>query len=596
MKTGIFKRIFIGWIIGLYCVVVGFSTFWNQSIFDTLETKYNELTTKLSVRYNNEKLISVLEELSSKLDGYITKKWISEQNKDYIRFLYDLNRQKISSLKAQNIKTWESGQISKEYKYIIILKAQTKRTSIIPTPITDLVNSGKQLYNTNADFEFYDANEKAVKRVNFTKYYNISSSVVSLLKDMSGIIVSNKDGGYAFVQDYTIETKHPFSSFYTNTTFTNRFVDLDKKYFLENNIYYSFNFDKYQAFTDEYGYYNSTFTQIGIDENKINFMRDSEGRFWYIDAFTKVKLVSKDLVSGVSDIDKFLWVVIDDKRYLTGDTDSEFKRLKDMVPQIVLWAKTNEEKVKKIYAWILGNISYSREFNIEDKKIFSGINTFSSHEWVCDGYVKLMTYMLLYAGINDVTIIRGDVIDAQDFPYIGHAWLKIGDYYYDPTFDDPIGLDKTLSSDKWQFYMLPHDLLYANRFDYADTPESLKTASTETRKDLIERNLYNLTDKYKDSNYLLLKPYIFRKKYGFTYNQKIGIEDLKKLVWNIIQLDNSTIILNGKKQNIQNLKYLYYTTDDISLILESVNYDISNLYVIQTSNGEYRVGYNVTIE
>jgi len=30
------------------------------------------------------------------------------------------------------------------------------------------------------------------------------------------------------------------------------------------------------------------------------------------------------------------------------------------------------------------------------------------------------------------------VIDAADFPNIGHAWLRIDDKYYDPTFDDPV--------------------------------------------------------------------------------------------------------------------------------------------------------------
>lgn len=49
-----------------------------------------------------------------------------------------------------------------------------------------------------------------------------------------------------------------------------------------------------------------------------------------------------------------------------------------------------------------------------------------------------MLYMLNYAGVHDVEVIRGHVIDAQDFPTIGHAWIRIGDRYYDPTFDDPI--------------------------------------------------------------------------------------------------------------------------------------------------------------
>jgi transglutaminase/protease-like cytokinesis protein 3 len=46
--------------------------------------------------------------------------------------------------------------------------------------------------------------------------------------------------------------------------------------------------------------------------------------------------------------------------------------------------------------------------------------------------------MLAFAGIEDIEHIRGYVIDAVDFPQIGHAWVRIGNRYYDPTFDDPI--------------------------------------------------------------------------------------------------------------------------------------------------------------
>jgi len=84
-----------------------------------------------------------------------------------------------------------------------------------------------------------------------------------------------------------------------------------------------------------------------------------------------------------------------------------------------------EEKIQSIYAWILENISYSSDVRLDDEKIFSGVETFKNNEGVCTGYTKLMLYMLFYAGIYDVEVIRGHVIDAADFPQIGHAWVRI---------------------------------------------------------------------------------------------------------------------------------------------------------------------------
>ena len=60
--------------------------------------------------------------------------------------------------------------------------------------------------------------------------------------------------------------------------------------------------------------------------------------------------------------------------------------------------------------------------------------------------------MLSLAGIHDVEVIAGHVIDAADFPQIGHAWIRIGDKYYDPTFDDPVGSTQTKTQENYRFF------------------------------------------------------------------------------------------------------------------------------------------------
>ncbi len=597
MKIWVYKKIllvfcFIGW------VSLGATVSASNSTLESLWKNYDSFIQKLELKYNDAKIVWLLEQLSISLDSMMLKKGISQSKKDYIRFLYDLNRQKITSLQASLTKNGDALQKSKEFKYIIILKSQNA-IKTIPNYIQTLIQKGKSLYNTNSTYEYFDETEKAVKRINFEKFYKVDPQSVELLKDRDGIVVSSKEGDYIFIETYTIENKYPFSSFYSDNSLKSKFIDLDKKYLQEGDTYYTYIFNQYKVFADEYGFYDSTFTRNNINKSDVWFVRDSDGRFGYVDDYKKVKLISDSLLSKVSNKDKFLAIIADDKKYLSWDTDADFRNLERTVWEVVWTNDTKEEKIKKIYGWILDNISYSKEFNIEDKQIFSGIDTFWDHEGVCDGYVKLMSYMLLYAWVTDSEILRWDVIDAQDFPYIWHAWLKIGNDYYDPTFDDPVGLTETLTFNQYRFFKLPRDLLYANRFDFSDTPESIKKASLQEREDLIKRNLSNLVSKYKSDNYLILKPFIFRKKYWFEYNQDIWVEDLKNIITYIQQISNTEIIKDGVKQKIRRFAYSYYTVDDsknIDTILQTVNYKIENLFLLQMPWGEYRIGYNLIIE
>ncbi len=569
-----------------------------ETPFELLEDKYNTFTEKLETRYNITKTVDLLEKLSGSLDTLILKKNISESKRDYIRFLYDINRQKINLLKSADSKSGQDIQKSKEFKYTVILKAQSKRKTT-PKEVLTLMSEGKKLYQTNSVYEFYNEENKEINKVIFKSFYKITPDIIPLISSIDGIIVSPKEGEYIYIENYSLEKKYPFSVFYTDIDLQKRFIDLDKKYVLENDTYFTYIFNQYQVFADEYWFYESTFTRNNVDKATITFVRDSESRFWYVSNFKKVKLIKSSLIWWIMNKDKFLSTIADDKKYLSGDSDNDFENLKRTIDTLIENTDTKDEKIQKIYAWILANISYSREFDIEDKQIFSWIDTFGDHEWVCDGYVKLMTYMLLYAWLDDVEIIRWDVIDADDFPYIWHAWLKIWNDYYDPTFDDPVGLTGTLTYEQYRFFKLPRDLLYTNRFDYADTPDSLKKAPLSEREELIKRNLSNLVSKYEKSNYLLLKPFKLRKDYNIGYNEKISIETVKNILPYIEQLSSTEIIKNWTKQKVRRLGYSYYTVDntkDLEPILQTLNYNIKGLSLIKSIWWEYRIGYDLIIE
>jgi len=49
-----------------------------------------------------------------------------------------------------------------------------------------------------------------------------------------------------------------------------------------------------------------------------------------------------------------------------------------------------------------------------------------------------------------------------DFPIFGHAWVRIGNGYYDPSFD--VSFEK--NGEKQFFYFdIPRELILANRFE-----------------------------------------------------------------------------------------------------------------------------------
>jgi hypothetical protein len=61
--------------------------------------------------------------------------------------------------------------------------------------------------------------------------------------------------------------------------------------------------------------------------------------------------------------------------------------------------------------------------------------TFKNRKWVCTGYSWLFYFFLYYSWVNDVEIVLWKSYNENLWRYIWHAWNKIGDNYYDTTFE-----------------------------------------------------------------------------------------------------------------------------------------------------------------
>ena len=584
------KKIFF--VLISFLLILPVSAFTDQQ--KTLQDSYNVFYSKIDIKYGKEKKIQLLTVYQKTLGDKILDSKSSQVAKDALRFLYDLNYQKILSLQDYWKKTPFVIQKEKELSILYTKKNALHFSGKIPGFIQTLLDSWKKMYVVNDQNEFIDWNK--LKKFFFTQFYTIDDSVVSFLSWKQGIIL--KHGSlYMLVENYTIGEKIPFSTFFSDT-YKTQFITNEKKYILQNNIYYSFIFDKYSIIPEEYGFYKEDYR---IDTTNLIFYQDDKWRFWYLSEFKKVKVISANLLGNVNQLDGFLKNVIDDKKDFQDDTDADFKTLRDLTRKLIIWAKTDDEKIEKIYAWILTNITYTKNLKLDDYRIYSGILTFKNRDGVCDGYSKLMGDMVMLAGITNVESIKWFVIDVPDFPQIWHAWVKIGNNYYDPTFDDPVGSDSNLTFEKYKYYKLPKDLFYTNRYDYADIPEYLKSISLDDRKALVRKNLWEMLSNYLKVNYLLLQPLKFRYFKWIPYDKDISTEDLKKIV-PYYEVDSDFSFQKGtQKKFITNLHF--YTIDKdsaIETILSQRNYSLSGLYLFKWKVSpwvySYRLAYDVLFQ
>ncbi|MFK7780054.1 MAG: hypothetical protein QM490_02805 [Candidatus Gracilibacteria bacterium] len=368
--------------------------------------------------------------------------------------------------------------------------------------------------------------------------------------------------------------------------------------FLENGVRYTYKFDYHLTFPKGSEIKKDDLLYNGINTNKtLVFLRD-DNALGFVNNYIKVKLISENIIYGIPGKYNFLKEIKDDKKTKYTESDNDFINLKNIAKELTV-GKKESDKIKIIYDYILDSIEYPLSFSLSDSRIFSGIDTFTNKLGVCEGYTKILLYMLNFAGINNSEIIRGYVIDAQDFPKIGHAWIKIGDKYYDPTFDDPIGQTATKKLPEYKFFGLPYDLFYTNRYTFEKLPSFLKEENSDFLNALVAKKIAPMVYKYRYSGYNILKPFTLKLDYGINLEKKLDIEDLK-IIMTYYEVDNFKFLLNGVTKSITTLKYYNLEDLDIESIIEQLNFTFNGYYLFKwklvNGNYEYRLAYDVELK
>lgn len=447
-------------------------------------------------------------------------------------------------------------------------------------------------YDINKEILYFEAFSSKLDSLLITKEFN--EAQIKLINDL--ILLSNE---YVSKQYLYLNQNENLITI-QKSALVNKFKlkSYNKEnIFLENWTWYTYNYDSHLYFDVN----NDELNQATLDWNNINkynsivFIRE-DWRFWFINNYTKVKLIPDSIIYWIPWKYNFLKELKDDKQELNQDTDNVFNILKTITKDLTKW-KTSDEKIQIIYDYVISNIEYTQNFSFEQAEVFSWIHTFANKNWVCEWYVKLFLYMLNFANLNHSEVIRWYVLDAPDFPSVWHAWIKIEDKYYDPTFDDPIWQTNTKTKEQYNYFWLPYDLFYTNRYDFDKIPSFLKEKSLEYREDFISKRISSLLYKYKDSWYNILRLYLIKYENGIDLNKKLDIEDLKKII-PYYEVNNWNIIINWREENISNIKYYLIDDSKVENILEQLDYNFEWYYLfkwkLENWTYEYRLSYNVS--
>lgn len=413
-------------------------------------------------------------------------------------------------------------------------------------------------------------------KINYLNKPNLgNASIIEINNEQKKVIDQNKYYSYDELKD-----------------FFENYLDLEKPILYQNWDYFWFKYSKFFYFEwdDKLSYRDLVNNKV--DLNKSLLVKDWN-KYYFVNDFKKLRITSEKTIWVISNKDEFLKYLFDDNRYFEWNYDESLLKIKSITQELIKWKTTDEDKISSIYKRIIDNTSYYTEYNDWNNYIFSWIYTFENKTWVCDWYTKIFLYMLSFAWIKDVEVLRWYAYDSADFPSFWHAWVRIWDYYYDPTFDDPVSV-WDYKKDYFSYYKLPRELIYINRFDWIKIIDNLDKLSLKERQNIVMKNMYNIYEKYKD--YELMKTIKNRIYLWIAYNEDISLEKLKNLMWFYEVSDFTIYDDKWYSRKISSLKYYNADNETLKLLLNDRNTDFSKMYLLKwtDSNGiSYKLAYDL---
>ena len=362
--------------------------------------------------------------------------------------------------------------------------------------------------------------------------------------------------------------------------FKNKLLN-DSRIVNENWVWYWYVYDNYNYFWKD-----SELNQANLDYNKVDKENDLVGiKDWnviFVKDYKKYRLIADWIIYWIPGKKEFLETLVNIKHFdkKEENLDKDFIILRALSKRLTEKSQKKEEIIKILYNYILENLKYDEELKEGNYNIFSGIKTFKDKVWVCQWYVELLTLMLAFNNIK-AEIIKWDVVNSRDFPKIWHAWIKIDNFYYDPTFDDPLWAKTTKKFEDYYYYKIPRDIFYTNRFDLWKTPEFLKKLTLEQRQTYVDQNIYSLYNKYKDSNLNILNVVKFKKLLWLSAKEEINLNSVIKKFWFSEIWENWKVEINGETRYIEKMNYFEINDKHISSVMHQINFKMEDYKIFK---------------
>ncbi len=583
-------------IIYIICILSFSSIYFPQSyaLDRRVELIYGEFTKKVQARYSSKKQEEIYMKLQRILWEY-TYKGLSLEKKNLLSDMISLNNEMLfQKWILKNL--WQSEQKLYELKERLALEKKLKNQ-------TYSKNVEKLISSVNINYLAIDENREFVKdgdiyAIEYSRYFSIEDNPISALKKKKGIVIPLKNGWYGLVESYNFNKKIPYSQLGEKLL---GFIISDYRVLKKEGTFYGYNFKNIRFFNDKYGVYQDQLDAGWFTKDNTLVYKDEKWRYNLVTDYQVYKLIKENDIFWVPQKHLILDYLREDSKYQSPNISQILWKIRKKSKSLTFW-KSREESIEAIYAWILDNVSYSSNIDLNNQKIFSWVETFNNFDGVCTGYARLAIYLFTFAGIYDTEVLKWHVIDAPDFPQIWHAWVRIGNKYYDPTFDDPIGAKETKKREQYKYFWLPKDIFYANRFDYGSLPEIFKTASKKEIQQYIFTYLTKLLPKYEwlTDSYKVFAPIEFRNKYAIPASETITPELLARKIGSY-KVDNNSFRFKKWSQieRISHIKYYPLTVENTQNVLSVLGYDISEytLFDWQLDDGtrQWRLAYELTL-
>ncbi|MDD2515952.1 MAG: hypothetical protein PHF46_03685 [Candidatus Gracilibacteria bacterium] len=294
---------------------------------------------------------------------------------------------------------------------------------------------------------------------------------VDTLGDLSGAYLFKKGNSYILCFDgkYEIIKKLTFNNL--SSKVKQVFDNEDYRTYLRGDDYYYFSDVKYYITPVDDGLYLEPW-KINKDSLKDLILFKLDGKYYLATEYKEFYLGNKSLYEKISNKDGFFNILKSESYYYKNlDFVSKLTSIKNFAEDLTKNQSSNDDKIKQIYVRLTKSITYDSfsedyvdgkitkdyyETNV-NKEVYSGAGTYKNNNGVCDGFSKLMFYMLYFSGIENAEIETG--FSTNGGTEILHSRIKIGNYYYDSTWD----IYSLGNPSKFEFYKMTADEAYKTR-------------------------------------------------------------------------------------------------------------------------------------